>query len=220
VVVVLVGGSSFITEAWRHEVPVILMSWYSGLEGGNALGDILFGKVCPSGKLPIVFPRSEDQLPSFDSEADLVVYDCFHGYRLMDKSGQDPAFPFGFGLSYTTFEYSNLTISKEKILPDEVLTVGVDILNSGDVTGEEIAQLYVGYEGSAVERIVRELKGFKKTALEPGETKRVTFDLPAKELAFYDVEQGNWVVEKIGYRVYVGSSSRKEDLLSALFQIE
>jgi beta-glucosidase len=218
-VVVLVGGSSFITEAWRHEVPAILMSWYSGLEGGNALADILFGKVNPSAKLPLVFPRSEDQLPFFDSKADSITYDHFHGYRLMDKNGEEPAYPFGFGLSYTSFEYSNLMISKDRISPDEVLTVTVDLSNVGNIAGEEIAQLYVGYEDSRIERAVRDLKGFKKIQLLPGEKQRVTFDLPARHLAFYDVEQGRWLVEKIGYKVFVGPSSREGELLAAHFRI-
>jgi beta-glucosidase len=218
-VVVLVGGSSFITEAWRHEVPAILMTWYSGLEGGNALADILFGKANPNGKLPLVFPRSEDQLPFFDSKADSMVYDYFHGYRLMDKNGEEPAYPFGFGLSYTSFEYSNLMISREEISPEEVLTVTVDISNVGNVAGEEIAQLYVGYEDSGVERAVRELKGFEKILLQPGEKQRVTFDLPAKHLATYDVEDGSWLVEKIDYEVFVGPSSREGDLLCARFRV-
>jgi len=220
VVVVLVGGSSFIMENWRHEVPAILMSWYSGLEGGNALADILFGKVNPSGKLPLVFPLSEDQLPFFDSEADSVVYDYFHGYRLLDKNGHEPAFHFGFGLSYTTFSYSNLALSKDIIGPEEALSISVDIFNSGGLAGEEIVQLYVSYEGSSVERVARELKGFKKIALKPGEVQRVTFELSAKRLAYYDEECGKWVVEKIGYKVSVGPSSRVDDLLSANFWIE
>ncbi len=219
VVVVLVGGSSFITEAWRHDVPAILMSWYSGLEGGNAMADIIFGKVNPSGKLPLVFPRSEDQLPSFDSKANLIVYDSFHGYRLMDKLGQEPAFPFGFGLSYTTFQYSNLQLSEETIMPDESLTVSIDITNTGDLAGEEITQLYVGYEGSRVERPKRELKGFKRVTLQPGETERVTFELLARHLVTYDVEQGSWVVEKTGYKVFVGPSSQESDLLTTPFWV-
>jgi beta-glucosidase len=218
-VVVLVGGSSFITETWRHKVPTILMSWYSGLEGGNALADILFRKVNPSGKLPVVFPRSEDQLPFFDSEADSIVYDTFHGYRLIDKNGQDPAFPFGYGLSYTSFEYSHLKISRDRIGPNGKLLIGVDISNTGDMAGEEIVQLYVGAEDSSVERAVRELKGFKKISLQPGDTKRVTFELPAGQLAYYDVQQAAWVVEKIGYRIFVGPSSRESDLLTTGFRI-
>jgi beta-glucosidase len=207
-------------ESWRHEVPAILMSWYSGLEGGNALADILFGKVNPSGKLPLVFPRSEDQLTSFDSKVDSVVYDFFHGYRLLDKHGQKPAFPFGYGVSYTTFEYSNLSISKEVMGQNEVLTVNVDISNTGRVAGKEVAQLYVGCEDSTVERAIRELKGFQKILLQPGETQRVRFDLPARNLAYYDVEQGRWVVERIGYKVFVGPSSRESELLQAHFRIE
>jgi beta-glucosidase len=213
------GGSAIITEAWREKVPAILMAWYAGMEGGNALADILFGKVNPCAKLPCVFPKSEDQLPFFDKHARSIGYGYFHGYRLMDKQGQTPAFPFGFGISYTTYAYDNLQLDQNEINPEGTLRVSVDITNTGNIAGEEIAQLYVGYDGSRVERPFKELKGFSKVYLTPGETKRVRFALAARQLAYYDELHSNWIVEPTQYTVYVGPSSRTQDLLRAEFRI-
>jgi beta-glucosidase len=218
-VVVLMGGSAIITEAWREKVPALLMAWYPGIEGGNALADILLGKVNPCGKLPCVFPKSENQLPFFDKRAKSIEYGYFHGYRLMDKQGQEPAFPFGFGLSYTTFAHKNLQIDRGEIGPDEVLKISLDITNTGSVAGEEVVQVYIGYEDSHVERPVKELKGFSKVHLETGQTKRVDFLLAARQLAYYDEQQGKWTVEPLTYNLYAGPSSRIEDLLSVKFRI-
>jgi beta-glucosidase len=217
--VVLMGGSAIITESWREKVPALLMAWYPGMEGGNALADILLGKVNPCAKLPCVFPRSESQLPFFDKRARSIEYDYFHGYRLMDKQGQVPAFPFGFGLSYTTYAYNNLQIDPVEISRDGTLRVSVDITNTGNITGEEVAQLYVGYGGSRVDRPIKELKGFSKVHLAPGQTKRVNFVLMAKQLAYYDEQKGDWIVEPLTYTVYVGPSSRTQELLSVKFRI-
>ncbi len=206
-VVVMMGGSAVITEAWRDAVPAILMAWYPGMEGGHALADVLFGKVNPSGKLPCVFPRSEDHLPFFDRTVTSIEYGYYHGYRLMDKAGHTPAFPFGFGLSYTTYEYKNLRLEQDEIAADGVLHASVEITNTGRRMGEEVAQLYIGYEGSAMERPLKELKGFARVRLEPGETKRVEFAVPGEQLAYYDEERPGWVIEPITYNVYVGPSS-------------
>lgn len=218
-VVVLMGGSAITTETWRERVPAILMSWYPGMEGGNALADILFGKVNPCAKLPCMFPITESLLPFFDKRARSIEYGYLHGYRLMDREGYTPAFPFGFGLSYTTYVYKNLQLDHEKIGAGGTLRASVEVANTGDVAGEEVAQLYVGYEGSQVERPFKELKGFSKVHLAPGETKRVEFALAARQLAYYDEQHTGWIVEPITYTVYVGRSSRKEDLLSAQFRI-
>ena len=215
----MMGGSAIITESWREKVPAILMAWYPGMEGGNALADILLGKVNPSAKLPCTFPRSEEQLPFFDKHAKSIEYSYLHGYRLIDKQGHDPAFPFGFGISYTTFEYTDLRLDREQIGADGKVQVSVDVANTGGVAGEEVVQLYVGYEGSRVERPVRELKGFAKVHLEPGETKRATFTLAARQLAYYHEQRSRWVTEPITYRVFVGPSSRAESLLSAGFAV-
>jgi len=218
-VVVLMGGSAIITEAWREKVPALLMAWYPGMEGGHALADILLGKVNPSGKLPCVFPKSKSQLPFFDKKAKSIEYGYFHGYRLMDKQGEMPAFHFGFGLSYTTFAYKDLRVDRTEIGPDEDLKISVDVTNTGNVSGDEVAQLYVGYNDSRVERPVKELKGFSKVHLEPGQTKRVDFLLAARQLACYDEQQAKWIVEALTYSIYAGPSSRAEDLLSTKFRI-
>ena len=172
-VVVMIAGSAIVTEKWRGRVPAILMAWYPGMEGGHALADILLGKVNPSGKLPCVFAQSAQQLPFFDKRAKSIEYGYFHGQRLLDKNGEEPAFAFGFGLSYTTFRYQNLRIEEERLSPSDTVRVAVDVSNTGDRAGEEIVQLYVGYPESRVERPLRELKAFVRVALAPGETQRV-----------------------------------------------
>jgi beta-glucosidase len=216
--VILVGGSAIITEVWREHVPAILMAWYAGMEGGHALADILFGKVSPSGKLPCAFPKSEGQLPFFDREADAIEYGYYHGYRLMDKQGNSPAFPFGFGLSYTKFEYKNLQLSQDLVDANGSLQISLEITNCGDFMGEEVAQLYVGYVGSQVDRPKKELKGFAKVAIAPGETRKVVFDLPVQRLAYYDQATG-WKVEPITYHVNVGRSSADEKALVGQFRV-
>ncbi len=219
-VVVLMGGGPIITEAWRAHVPAMLMAWYPGMEGGHALADLLFGEVNPSGRLPCVFPRSGDQLPFFDANASAIVCDRYHGYRLMDRDGHAPAFAFGFGLSYTRFGYSNLRLSADEIAADGGLTVYVDVANLGERAGAEVVQLYVGAEGSAVDRPPKELKAFARVHLAPGETRTVELVLPAQRLAYYDDEGATaWAVEPVRYHAYVGSSSRPEDLLHASFCI-
>lgn len=218
-VVVLMGGSAVITESWRERVPAVLMAWYPGMEGGHALADLFLGKAVPSGKLPCVFPRSEAQLPPFDRAPGVAEYGLYHGYRWLDRMGETPAFPFGFGLSYTTFEYHDLVLDRETISPGQVVRVSVDVVNTGRVAGEEVVQLYVGYDGSRVERPVQELKGFGRVRLEPGQRQRVTFELPADRLAFYDPALPGWVVEPIPYLIGVGPTSAAADHLRATVRV-
>jgi beta-glucosidase len=218
-VVVMMGGSAIITESWREKIPAILMAWYPGMEGGHALADILLGRVNPSAKLPCSFPRSDEQLPFFDKHARSIEYARFHGYRLMDQEGHEPAFPFGFGLSYTTFAYSDLRLDAADVAADGTTQVSVAVTNTGGVAGDEVIQLYVGYEGSQVDRPVKELKGFSRVYLEPGQTRRVVLPLAARQVAYYDEQRSRWVIEPITCRVYVGPSSRADQLLSAQFAV-
>lgn len=218
-VVVLIGGSAIITETWAELVPAILMAWYPGMEGGHALADILMGMINPSGKLPCVFPRAESQLPFFDKHARRVTYDAWHGYRLMDKAGHEPAFAFGFGLSYTTFAYSGLTLDQSEVTRDGTLTATVTVTNTGARAGEEVVQLYIGYPDSAVERPVKDLKGFARVKLGPGQSRAVEIKLGIQKLAYYDAGAAAWKVEAMGYQVFIGSSSRASDLLQGSFRV-
>ncbi|MFX1409423.1 MAG: beta-glucosidase [Promethearchaeota archaeon] len=214
-VVVLIGGSSIIMEEWKDKVPTILMAWYSGMEGGNALADILFGKVNPSGKLPLTIPKDPSHLPYFNKDADEIEYGYYHGYTLMDKEKYEPAFPFGFGLSYTEYTYKNLNV---KILDDKIIA-SIDVSNNGSMTGEEIVQLYVGFENSTVDRPIKLLRGFARVKLNPKETKKVQVEVNKKDLAYYNAKSKTWEIENMEYSIYIGASSRKGDLLSTKIRI-
>jgi len=205
--VVLVASSAVIMEAWRDKVAGILVSWYCGMEGGHALADLLLGKANPSGKLPCVFPRSPDQLPFFDRNAVEIEYGLYHGYRLMDRDRQEPAFPFGFGLSYTNYVYTFLALDRHSAAAGETITAAVNVTNMGRMAGDEIVQLYVACQGSQVDRPVKELKGFARLHLEVGKTQRVEIKLPVDSLAYYDEESAAWVVEKGSYTALVGPSA-------------
>jgi beta-glucosidase len=219
VIVVLEGGSAITMESWKDKVQAILMAWYPGMEGGAAIADVLFGDVNPSGKLPCVFPRSMDQLPRFDKKAKSIEYGYFHGYRLFDKEGLEPAFPFGFGLSYTQYRYHNLKLSRKSIGKNGRIDVSVDVTNAGETAGDEIVQLYAGCNDSAVERPVKDLKGFRRITLEPGETKTLTMEVGAADLAYYDVDSSSWKIEEKEYTIYVGPSSNRKDLIEDGFKI-
>ena len=218
-IVVLEGGGPIIIESWRNKISAILMSWYPGMEGGTALGEILFGDINPSAKLPAVFPKSEDQLPYFDANTTQIEYGYYHGYKLMDKEGYDPAFPFGYGLSYTTYSYENLRIDKNIIDVDGEIQISIDVSNTGNMEGEEIVQMYIGYKDPSIDRPVKDLKGFTRVLLTPGDIKTLNLNLKATDLAYYDIDKNEWVTEKIEYIVYVGPSSRKEDLLTTTFNV-
>jgi beta-glucosidase len=218
-IVALVGGSVYTMEEWRHSVPAILMAWYFGMEGGHALARVLFGDVNPSGRMPLTTPKLESQLPFFDEYADSIEYGPYHGYTLFDKKGEEPALPFGYGLSYTTYAYTNLKIVTPRVAPDGQVEVTVEVANTGQRAGEEVVQLYVGFEGSRVDRPVKLLRAFSKVTLAPGQTKTVPLAVAASELAWYDVEKKAWEVEAMEYGLFVGSSSRPSDLLMATFTV-
>jgi beta-glucosidase len=217
-IVAVMAGSAVIMEAWRHKVPAILMLWYPGQEGGHALADILTGKVNPGGRLPCTFPIADDQLPFFDRDATAITYDLWHGYRKLLRDGNEPAFPFGFGLSYTTFAHARLTLAADRLAADETLEATVDVTNTGGQAGDDVVQLYVSCLGSKVERAPRELKAFARVHLAPGETKTVRFAVPAAELAWYD-EKSSWVVEATEYMAIVARNAHDDDPLAARFRI-
>jgi beta-glucosidase len=216
-VVALVGGSAVIMEQWKDSVSSILMTWYSGMEGGTALANILFGEVNPSGKLPFTIPKDENQLPLFEPFAKIAQYEYYHGYTLFDKEQLKPAYPFGFGLSYTDFSYKELNIIDTDIIGKEVLKAEIEVSNAGSRTGEEVVQLYIGFKNSGVDRPVKLLRGFQKVELQPGETVQVKFEIPTEDLAWYNPETGQWEIEEMEYELYLGSSSAEADLSSSTF---
>lgn len=211
-VVILNAGSPVMMTDWLEEVPAALQAWFSGQEGGNAIADVLFGEVNPSGKLPMTLPRRIEDNPAFvnyPGESGEVYYGegIFVGYRYYDAKKVEPLFPFGHGLSYTTFDYGNLRLPAEAEM-DESLTVSVDVSNTGQRQGREVVQLYVRDIVSRLARPPKELKGFAKVGLKPGETKTVSFTLGKDALSFYDPDVPGWVAEPGEFEVQVGSSSR------------
>ncbi len=217
-VVAMMGGSAIITENWRGQVPAILMLWYPGMEGGHAFADILLGNVNPSGKLPCVFAARSEDLPYYDMNAKAITYDLWHGYRKLERDGCVPAFPFGFGLSYTTFEFDHLCLSASSLSAEDTLTATLDVTNSGLADGDTVVQIYVAVPASRVERAPKELKAFRRVGLKAGETKTVQVDIPVKDLAYYD-EGSGWTVEPTTYTLIAGQHSLDDRALQAEFQI-
>jgi beta-glucosidase len=216
-IVVLVAGSPVTMDPWLEQVPAVLQAWYAGMEGGNALASILFGDANPSGRLPCTFPRrladtaahASGLARHYPGEAGTVHYDegLLVGYRWNDAKAVEPLFPFGFGLSYTTFGYSGLNI-----LPGgeggALATVECEVTNTGTRAGAEVVQLYVEPVAPAVARPVRELKGFDKVLLQPGEKRTVRLALGPRAFSYYSVERKAWVAAAGEYRIAIGRSSR------------
>ena len=215
-IVVIVAGSP-VEMPWADRAKAIVWSYFSGMETGNALAEILLGKVSPSAKLPETFPvRYTDTVTCKNGEfgkTDVVEYKegVFVGYRYYEKEQVKPAFAFGYGLSYTSFDIKDLQVkavgNADSDLKDTVVTVTASVTNTGDMAGAEVVQCYVADPECSVERPVKELRGYAKVFLNPGETKTVTIDLPAQAFAFYDVEKKDFTVEAGSFVVYVGNAS-------------
>ncbi len=211
--VVVLNAGSPVRMDWLDKVAAVVQAWYLGQETGNAIADVLFGDANPSGKLPTSFPRRLQDNPAYinyPGENGQVHYGegIFVGYRYYDKKGIEPLFPFGYGLSYTAFAYSNLALSAQEMEPDGDIQVSLDVQNTGSRAGKEIAQLYVRDVSSSLVRPEKELKAFAKVALEPGERTTVTLTLDQEALSFYDPAQKKWIAEAGEFEVLVGSSSR------------
>ncbi|HKV42185.1 MAG TPA: glycoside hydrolase family 3 C-terminal domain-containing protein [Blastocatellia bacterium] len=216
-IVVITSGGAVDMSPWISNVPAVVEAWYPGQEGGTALADILLGKVNPSGRLPVTFERRWEDNPVHDSYypedgTNRVEYKegLFVGYRGYEKSGKKPLFPFGFGLSYTTFEYSKLSISPAT--EDGRFIVSFDVTNSGKVEGAEVAQVYVGQPQATVPMPAEQLKGFARVTLRPGQTKRVSVDLDRRALSYYDVNAKAWRVGPGAFEISVGRSSQQIEL--------
>jgi len=215
-VVVITGGGSVDMNAWLDRVPTVLQAWYPGQEGGSALAEILFGATNPSGRLPVTFERDEKDNPAFNSyypEGDQkrVVYKegVFVGYRGYERNKTKPLFPFGYGLSYTSFAYRNLKVSK---VASGDVQVEFDLSNTGKRAGSEVAQVYVGDSHSKEPRPAKELKGFAKVSLQPGENRHVTVVLNSRAFSYYDAAAKRWRIDPGDFDVLVGSASDHIDL--------
>ncbi len=212
VVVVLQNGTAVATEPWAHKVEAILEAWLGGEAGAGALADVLFGAENPSGRLAVTFPIVIEDSPgylNFPGENSMHVYaeGIFVGYRYYEKKRVKTAYPFGYGLSYTDFSYSNLELSSVKISDEKTLRVSFDLTNIGKMRGAEVAQLYVKNPRSRLKRPLKELRNFAKVFLEPGESRRVTLELSGRDFSYYDDLLGKWIIDSGVYGLAIGSSS-------------
>ena len=221
-IVVITSGGAVDMTRWIDQVPGIIEAWYPGQEGGTALAQILFGEYSPSGKLPASFERQWEDNPTFKTyytkPGELQVdysEGVFVGYRHYDRATVKPLFPFGYGLSYTTFAYSNLKVSPGAGNLNQPVTVTFDLKNTGKREAAEVAQVYVGDTHASVPRPVKELKGFARVQLKPGESRRVSVTLDRRAFSFYDVKKKDWSAESGQFGILVGSSSQKIELQGA-----
>ena len=211
--IVVLNTGSPVAMPWEEQVPAILQQWYNSQECGNALADILFGDADPSGRLPTTFPRRYEDNPTFGSypgEHGKTSYreGLFVGYRHYDAKDIEPLFPFGHGLSYASFEYSNIRLSQRQIREEEGADVLVDVRNAGERAGKEVIQLYVHDLQSTLVRPEQELKAFTKAELQAGETKTIRFQLDREAFWYYDPSKSGWRVEPGEFELRVGRSSR------------
>jgi beta-glucosidase len=226
-IVVITAGGAVDMSSWLDQVPAVLQAWYPGQEGGEALSEIVFGAVNPSGRLPVSFERRREDNPTHDSyyppaDSKRVVYKegVFVGYRGYEHNGGKPLFPFGYGLSYTSFGYSNLSVTRivakggANEWPGYV--VAFDVTNNGKRDGAEVAQVYVGDSHAKVPRPAKELKGFAKVTLRPGETRHVSVTLDQRALSYYDVSAKQWRADPGDYDILVGQSSAQIELRGKL----
>jgi beta-glucosidase len=206
--VVVLEGGSIIDMPWLGQVPAVVMAWYAGMVGGEAMGQLLWGQANFSGKLPFTWGQLSD-FPAFKGATGTTDTDYYLGYRYFDKHGMTPTFPFGYGLSYTTFDYSNLQLGCSDMSEGAVLPVYVEVENTGSVAGDEVVMLFVGFPNSKAARrtTIKELKGFTRVSLAAHEKKQVMIPVRLKDLDYYDQEKGKWVVEDGAINIMVGGRS-------------
>lgn len=205
-VVNIMGGSAYVISEWKDLADAVMMSFYSGLEGGNALADILSGDKNFGGKLPFTIAKDAADYPDFlhiGAQNKEVEYGYYHGYTLFDKKGIEPEYPFGYGLSYTAFELDNAACR----LDSDGITVTAEVKNTGAVDGDEVVQVYISSNSTVKDRPVKLLKGFKRISVESGETKTVEIKAELDDIKFYNADDGDWELDD-SYTVYVGTSSR------------
>lgn len=212
VVVVNISGNA-VAMPWVNRVPAIIQAWYLGSEAGNALASVLLGEVNPSGKLPFTFPVCLEDSPAhalgeYPGDENVKYNEAlFIGYRWTDKEKIKPLFPFGYGLSYTTFKYGKAILDKKEMHEDETIQITIPVTNTGTRAGAEIVQLYIGDKESSLPRPLKELKGFSKVSLEPGETKVVSFSISKDALSFFDDTRHEWIAEPGKFEVFIAASA-------------
>jgi beta-glucosidase len=211
-VVVLFNGRPLTLDKVAASSPAILEAWFPGIQAGNAVADVLFGKVNPGGKLPVTFPHTVGQVPIYYNH-EPTGRPCDTTFRwnsrYRDLVTCEPLFPFGYGLSYTTFSITNLRLSSHTMRSHGRVTATVDVTNTGSRAGDEVVQLYIHDPVASISQPVRRLRGFERVALEPGQTKTVTFTLDRSDVGFYD-NSGRFVVEPGAIDVYAGDSSNAQ----------
>jgi beta-glucosidase len=204
--VVVLEGGSVIDMPWLASVPAVVMAWYPGMQGGAALGKLLFGKSNFSGKLPISWPKQLSDLPTFNGGTTTTM-DYYVGYRYYDNKSITPLFPFGYGMSYTQFAYSNLIVPCSTSTQSSTVNVSVDVTNTGTVAGDEVVLLFVSYPNTKAKRPAKELKGFARVSLAAGAKQTVTIPVRVADLKYWDTTKGNWAIEADTVKVLVGTSS-------------
>jgi beta-glucosidase len=213
VIVAVTSGGNVDSNGWLDHIPVLLETWYGGQAGGRALAEILLGEVNPSGHLPATFERHAEDNPTFanyypEPGTKRVVYKegIFVGYRGYEHNHTKPLFPFGYGLSYTTFKFANLAVSPETASANPQVTVTFDVTNTGSRKGAQVAQVYLSPDRATEDRPERELKGFERVLLEPGETKHLSVTLDAGAFAYWSTEGKRWTIAPGKFTVHVGDS--------------
>jgi beta-glucosidase len=212
VIAFLFSGRPISIRKLAEKVPVIFECWYLGQESGQAIAEALFGDINPGGKLPISIPRSVGHIPAYYNYKPAAR----RGYLFDEVS---PLYAFGFGLSYTTFKFGKPQLKKATVRKGEATAISVDVTNAGQLAGDEVVQLYIRDKVSSVTRPVKELKGFQRVSLEPGQTKTVTLEIGPEHLAFHDIDM-KYVVEPGEFEIMVGSSSRDCDLQKTLLRVK
>ena len=219
VVLVLFNGRPLVLKQENETVPAILDVWFAGSEAGYAIADVLFGDENPSGKLTTTFPRSLGQVPIYYASKNTGrplgnnegKFEKFKSNYIDERN--EPLFPFGYGLSYTTFEYSNMKLSSTKMNSNDKLKISVDVTNTGNYDGKEVVQLYIRDLLGSVTRPLKELKGFQKISLKKGETQTVTFEISIEDLKFYNADL-EYLAESGQFEVFIGANAQSTDKLS------
>ncbi|MDR2792536.1 MAG: glycoside hydrolase family 3 C-terminal domain-containing protein [Treponema sp.] len=214
-VAVIIGGNTTMVTEWMDKVSGIVMAYYPGQEGGTAIAQILFGDVNPSGKLPYVQPLSESDLPQLKWDTTNQWYDYYHGYAKLEKEGKKTLYPYGFGLSYTTFKVSDPHFGVKA----GVITASCTLMNTGTRRGAEVVQLYIGFKHSSVDRPVKLLRGFTREELDPGQSRLVDISCPLSKLEWYNPTTPGFEFEHMEYEVYIGTSSANHDLLAGSLKL-